>query len=434
MALNSERIITSLLDTDLYKLTMQAAVLDHYPNTMVSYRFKNRTPEKKLNQKAFDWLQGQIRLFGELKFTTEEIEYLRTTVKQLPERYLEFLKTFTLSPKDEVQLTFDAATGDFKARIKGLWVNTILYEIPVLALLSEAYFKFVETDWNYDGQEEKAKKKAISLLEFGCAFSEFGTRRRRSFKAQDIVMRGLVEGDLSYKSGATAIPSAGLRGTSNVYFARQYGLLPIGTVAHEWMMAIAAVSQDYKNANVLAMEQWRSTMGDANVGVALTDTFGTDAFLRDFPRRLAKIYAGVRQDSGDPLLYIEKVSKFYDSVGIDKSTKVIVFSDSLDLEACKKYKAATDKAGMLCSFGVGTFFTNDFYNLKPPHKKSTPLNIVIKLSSAGGKPAIKISDNLGKNMGDKVTVERVKRELGYVERTWTAGEEDKRWNSEEISP
>ncbi|KAK9446649.1 Quinolinate phosphoribosyl transferase [Limtongia smithiae] len=423
-----ERAICSLLDTDLYKLTMQAAVLDHYPLTAVSYRFRNRTPEKKLTAEAVAWIQAQINLLGSLTFTLEELSYLRTTVHQLPERYIAYLETFHLNPSEQVIITFDPATSDFKLRIQGLWVETILYEIPVLALVSEAYFKFVDTDWDYTGQELRAEQKALQLLEFGCAFSEFGTRRRRSFHAQELVMRGLVGGEVKYQSRPDARVSAGLRGTSNVHFARVFGVPPVGTVAHEWMMGIAAVSQDYPSANGLAMQKWRETIGDENVGVALTDTFGTDAFLRSFTPRLAGIYAGVRQDSGDPLKFLEKIAGYYDAIGVDKSKKVIVFSDSLDVEACKKYKTATDKAGMLCSFGVGTFFTNDFYCLTPPHKKSTPLNIVIKLSSADGHPAVKLSDNLGKNTGDSATVARVKRDLGYVERTWTGGDEDKRWD------
>ncbi|KAK7206367.1 nicotinate phosphoribosyltransferase [Myxozyma melibiosi] len=423
-----ERAIKSLLDTDLYKLTMQAAVLDHHPDIVVSYTFRNRTPEKKLNKEAFDWVSEQVKLLGSLAFTKDELTYLRSNVKQLPGRYLAFLETFRLNPDKQVFLSYNPATQETSARIEGLWVETILYEIPLLALISEAYFKFVDTDWDYSGQEARAEEKALELLSFGCAFSEFGTRRRRSFKAQEIVMRGLVAGDVKYQSSSDANVSAGLKGTSNVYFAWKFGILPIGTVAHEWIMGIAAITQDYSNANLLAMEQWRSTMGDRNVGVALTDTFGTDAFLKVFTPKLASIYSGVRQDSGDPLVFLEKVARFYDEKGIDKSKKVIVFSDSLDVESCKKYKAATDKAGMLCSFGVGTFFTSErLPHPLAPHKKSTPLNIVVKLASANGNPAVKISDNLGKNMGDKATVQRVKEELGYVERNWAGGDEDKRW-------
>ncbi|KAK9462222.1 Quinolinate phosphoribosyl transferase [Lipomyces oligophaga] len=424
----AERAIPSLLDTDLYKITMQAAVLDHYPDTIVTYSLKNRTPEKKLNSSAFEWLKEQVGLLGTLTFSDDEIAYLRSNVKQLPERYFVYLETFQLHPDTQVTLVFDETTHDLKAKIKGLWVETILYEIPLLALVSEAYFKFVDTDWDYTDQTERAETKASQLLSFGCAFSEFGTRRRRSFKAQDLVLHGLMAGEVKYQASANAKISAGLRGTSNVYFARKFGIPPIGTVAHEWMMGIAAVTQDYLNANSVAMEQWRKTMGDNHVGVALTDTFGTDAFLKNFTPKLASIYTGVRQDSGDPLVFLDRIAKYYDNIGIDKSHKIIVFSDSLDVLSCKKYKNATDKVGMLSSFGVGTYFTNDFYNLTPPHKKSTPLNIVVKLSSADGKPAIKISDNLGKNTGDKQTVERVKSILGYTERQWAGGDEDKRWD------
>lgn len=336
----------------------------------------------KLSREAFDWMSEQIKrtlsflsisldnrmtltngfnlVLGSLTFTKDELKYLRSNVKQLPGRYLAYLETFRLKPEEQIFLEYDDETRITKAQIKGLWVETILYEIPILALISEAYFKFVDMDWDYAGQEARAEEKALTLLSFGCAFSEFGTRRRRSFKSQELVMRGLVAGDVKFQSSSSANVSAGLRGTSNVYFAWQFGVPPIGTVAHEWMMGIAAVSQDYVNANTLAMEKWRNTMGDSNVGVALTDTFGTDAFLKVFTHRLASIYTGVRQDSGDPLVFLEKIARFYDEQGIDKSKKVIVFSDSLNVEACKKYKEATDKAGMLCSFGVGTFFTSKF--------------------------------------------------------------------------
>ncbi|KAK9458104.1 Quinolinate phosphoribosyl transferase [Dipodascopsis uninucleata] len=424
-----EQTIKSLLDTDLYKLTMQAAVLEDYSKAEVSYKLNNRTHEKKFNKEAFEWLEYQFKLLGTLRFRRDEIDFLERAVPQLSDNYLKYLETFKLNPDEQLIVDFNIATGDINIEVKGLWVETIIYEIPVLALISEAYFRFVDTNWNLERQVERAEEKAIILLENECSFSEFGTRRRRSLETQDLVMQGLISGYVKYKGSDAYRSFVGLRGTSNVYFAKKYNLTPIGTVAHEWIMGIAAATQDYVNANRIAMEKWRQTMGDQYVGVALTDTFGTDAFLKSFTYELASVYAGVRQDSGDPLLFIKKIAKFYDSIGIDKSKKVIVFSDSLDIAACKKYKQATENVGMLCSFGVGTFLTNDFCTLTSPHVKSTPLNIVIKLSSVGDKPAIKISDNLGKNTGDEATVEKVKHQLGYIEREWEGGDEDKRWTS-----
>ncbi|KAK9480868.1 Quinolinate phosphoribosyl transferase [Lipomyces japonicus] len=432
--------IRSLLDTDLYKLTMQAAVLDHYPTTHVTYKFSNRTPEKKFNHEAVNWLRQEIESLGSLRFSNDEISYLRANVPQLPDRYLKYLTSFKLTPSEQVRLRFEPASklssspgggAELQIEIAGLWVETILYEIPVLALVSEAFFKFVDTDWDLRDQQSRACSKATRLLQSGCSFSEFGTRRRRSFDTQELVMRGLLDAQTQQKKqGGHEIATGSFRGTSNVFFARKYDLPAIGTVAHEWMMGIAAVHEDYDAANTIALQQWRQTMTDKFVGVALTDTFGTDVFLRAFAAHddLARVYAGVRQDSGDPVRFINRIANFYDALGIAKAGKTIVFSDSLDVQACRKYKAATDEAGLQSSFGVGTFFTNDFYALTPPHDKSTPLNIVIKLSSADGKPAIKISDNLGKNTGDQATVDKVKHDLGYVERNWEGGDEDKRWD------
>ncbi|KAK9475367.1 Quinolinate phosphoribosyl transferase [Dipodascopsis tothii] len=423
--------IPSLLDTDLYKLTMQAAVLEHFPAVPVTYQLKNRTPQKKLTPAAFEWLAAEIAALGELAFSEAEIDYLRTSVPQLPLAYLDYVKTFRLRPAEQIKLAYDDAAQDFSIEIGGLWVETILYEIPILALVSEAYFRFVDTDWDTAGQVELAERKCLDLLAAGCSFSEFGTRRRRSFAVQELVMRGLVAGHEQFVAAHGGSTAVGLRGTSNVHFARQFGLVPIGTVAHEWMMGIAAVTGDYDHPNATAMTKWRETIGDKYVGVALTDTFGTDAFLRDFTHPLVDIFAGVRQDSGDPLVFVDKIAAHYDALGVDKSTKAIVFSDSLDVEACKRYKAATDAKGMIASFGVGTFLTNDFRVKSSPKDKSTPLNIVIKIATAGGNPAVKISDNMAKNTGDQATVDRVKVQLGYVERTWTDGDEATRWDAPE---
>lgn len=299
--------------------------------------------------------------------------------------------------------------GDLDIEIQGTWADTILYEIPMLALASEAYFRFMDTDWNYKGQEERAFEKGMCLLQEGCIVSEFGTRRRRDYHTQALVFRGLTKA--SKEAESKGLPGK-LSGTSNVHLAMRFGIPPVGTVAHEWFMGIAAISGDYKNASEEALRHWIDCFGTGVLGIALTDTFGTREFLDAFskpitevpesgkvgssfgiskngePKTYAQVFTGVRQDSGDPVEYVKLMRDFYESQGI-KEKKTIVFSDSLNIERCLEYKNAAEEAGFQPTFGVGTYLTNDFVHLKTG-KKSVPLNIVIKLSSANGRPAVKI--------------------------------------------
>ncbi|CAK7242114.1 MAG: nicotinate phosphoribosyltransferase [Sporothrix thermara] len=481
--------VISFLDTDLYKLTMQCAVLKYYKDVPVTYSFTNRTPEKKLSRTAHKWLSDQVRKLGNISLSDEEFAFLKSHCPYLSPAYLEFLKDFRLNPREEVTITFipvDSSSstespddlGDIDIDIRGTWVNTILYEIPILALTSEAYFKFMDTDWNYEGQQELAFDKGLRLLEAGCVLSEFGTRRRRDYHTQALVFRGLVQA--SREAEKRGFPGK-LSGTSNVHLAMRFNIPPVGTVAHEWFMGIAALTGEYLQATEEALCRWVGCFGEGVLGIALTDTFGTPEFLREFGRPVrhleagatsttatttttttasaadsftsatsasdpapqqqtpastsktyAQVFTGVRQDSGDPTEYVKLMRAFYDSQGITDK-KVIVFSDSLNLERCLQYKQVSEAAGFQPTFGVGTFLTNDFVNLKTG-KKSVPLNIVIKLSSANGRPAVKISDNAGKNTGDKDTVDRVKRELGYVEKDWEDGDETRRWGKEGDQP
>ena len=473
--------IFSLLDTDLYKLTMQCAILKYIPNIEVTYAFTNRTPDMRLSRRAYQWIQEQVSKLANVVVTKEEISYLENSCKYFTESYLRFLPDFKLRPSRQVSITFapiqDTGSlddlGDIHYDVHGLWLETILYEIPLLALTSEAYFKFCDKDWTHDGQEEKAFEKGKRLLENECIFSDFGTRRRRDYHTHDLIIQGLVR---SSKKGTEQEWKGKLSGTSNVHFAMKYGIPAIGTVAHEWFMGIASVTNDYENANETALRYWVGCFGEGVLGIALTDTFGTPDFLKAFrkampsqyqaeknlsstqlpnaprpavssesdvvdvpaaggegddasqgikTRTYAQSFAGVRQDSGDPLEFIETMRKFYDSESItDKKT--VVFSDSLNIELCIKYKDAAEARGLLPTFGIGTFFTNDFLH-KSSGKKSAPLNVVIKISSASGRPSIKISDNIGKNTGDLQTVDHVKKVLGYVEHQWKDGDEKTRW-------
>lgn len=425
----TERIINSLLDTDLYKLTMHAAVFANFPDSNVIYRYTNRSAQLHFNSSAVEWLEGQLNLLGELRFSPEEIEYLKREIPYFPQSYLDYLKDFKLDPKSQVDFTAKRIDGssdkfDLSILVKGKWTDTILYEIPILALVSEAYFKFVDTDWSYDGQLDQAKAKALKLFENGIKFSEFGTRRRRSAKTQDLVMQGLINAVQERPEQYNNY----LLGTSNVLFAQKYGVKPIGTVAHEWVMGIAAITDDYINANKNAMDHWVNTFGPKHAGLALTDTFGTDDFLKSFKPPYSDCYVGVRQDSGDPIEYTKKIANHYHNVlKLPKFTKIVCYSDSLDVEKAIQYAHVAHDNGLLATFGIGTNFTNDFHKTSNSSIKSEPLNIVIKLLEVNDHHAIKISDNLGKNMGDPKTVGRVKKELGYVERNWSGDNEAHRW-------
>lgn len=426
--------VSSLLDTDLYKLSMQSAVLRFFPRVAVEYAFTNRTPYMRLNRAAFDWLRVQVGRLGDVVLAPAERDFLRVHCPFLGEAYLEFLSAFRLRPAEQVELTFEAVGdtgeyGDLKIVTRGTWLDTILYEIPLLALTSEAYFKFVDTDWDYEGQEEKAYQKGVKLFEAGCLVSEFGTRRRRDLKTQDLVVGGLVRA-----ANEEGRPGK-LTGTSNVFLAMKYGIPPVGTVAHEWYMAIASITDDYEHANELGLDYWLKNFGEGVLGIALTDTFGTPDFFRAFKKNIpssvgdsskmyAEAFAGIRQDSGDPKDYVKMAADFYESQGI--KGKSLIFSDSLNTELCIEYKAIAERYGFKPSFGVGTFFTNDYVKKSNPEEKSRPLNIVIKISKANGRPAIKLSDNIGKNSGDEQTVIDVKRRLGYSEKSWEDGDEARR--------
>lgn len=442
--------INSLLDTDLYKLTMQSAILTHFPHVHVTYSFTNRTPDMKFTRAAFEWLQRQIARLASLALTPAEHDFLQQACPYLPPAYLTFLSAFRFRPADHIRLLFipelDANTPDDRGNIElhtaGLWLDTILYEIPLLALVSEAYFRFCDTDWSHARQRAAAHAKGVAALRAGVLLSEFGSRRRRDYRTHALVLQGLC--DAQADATAHAWPGR-LTGTSNVHMAHRFGLAPIGTVAHEWFMGVAAVTADYTRATERALACWIASYGRGVLGIALTDTFGTPAFLAAFRRPVrtpaeagsvgadpgagdtyAQAFTGVRQDSGDPEAFVRTMRAFYDGEGIT-ARKTLVFSDALDVARCVRYKAVAEAAGFAPSFGVGTHLTNDFARASAPGELSAPLNIVIKLSSADGKPAVKISDNLGKNTGERGTVEEVKRELGYVEREWEGGDERTRW-------
>ncbi|EIM91066.1 nicotinate phosphoribosyltransferase [Stereum hirsutum FP-91666 SS1] len=404
----------SILDTDLYKLTMQYAVMKHFPNTQSTYRFTHRSKDVPFSRTCADEFARSVAHFDRLVLTQEERDWLRKTCPYFSEEYLEYLSNYRFDPS-QVHIKFivertegDEEYGNIDIEAVGPWIEAIFWEVPLMSTLSEIYFTTVDTDWNLDGQRELAYDKAKRLLEAGCVFSEFGTRRRRSFDVQNLVVEEILraERDLPNAKGKAS-------GTSNVYLAMKHNTSPMGTIAHEWFMGVGAM-KGYEHANALAMELWESVYPNALL-LALTDTFSTKAFFQDFKGNVdrARHWKGLRQDSGDPFAFAPAAKEVYTSMGIDVSEKTIIYSDALDLEKALKLKKQCDEVGFMPSFGIGTFLTNDFAKASTGGKeKSKALNMVIKLASIEGKPCVKISDDLMKNTGDKETVLMVKDIFG----------------------
>ncbi|KAG0330918.1 nicotinate phosphoribosyltransferase [Podila horticola] len=431
---SSSQACTSILDNDLYKFTMQQAVRQHYPDTPCDYTFTNRSPHiARLPLKSLAWLRQKIDDMAHLHLTPSERSFLETKCPYLTTDYLNWLQhEFRFNPQEQIKIDWRSlpsattigtpATGDQEAQdqidvditIAGDWHQVILYEVPILALVSEAFFRFGDQDWTYDGQVELATQKSQRLCQAGAKFAEFGTRRRRDYETQRLVLEGLIAGSPSV---ATAGPAGGfLTGTSNLHFAHVMNLTPIGTMAHEWFMGTAAILQDASEANKVALARWAETYPGQVLGIALTDTFTTKAFLATFKGEIARDWIGVRHDSGDAFEFMERMIVHYDQdplVGPElRRTKKIVFSDGLNTELAIRLQLAAEERGIQATFGIGTHFTNDYRHARDPSKShSAAMNIVIKLHSCRGQECVKLSDDQGKESGSPAAVENVRRQI-----------------------
>ncbi len=379
-------IINSMLDNDFYKISMQNFALELFPKAIVTYKFKNRG-EQRFSSEFLIELQKQINNLANLKLTNEEYIYLKENFPYLTPGYIEYLKNYRFNPANiSINLTEDK---NLELEIKGLWVNTILYEVPLMSIISELYFDMIDKKWDYEGQKEKAYEKNRSLSRSGCPFVEMGTRRRRSFKTQDMVIK-------AFKKYEEENWNSYFLGSSNVYFSMKYGLKCFGSQAHEITQS-AQVLNSYNHCNYYAMENWLRVFPNLEIGTALTDTITVDAFLNDFNKKLSTIYKSVRQDSGDPFKFTDKMIKHYEKMSIDPKEKTIIFSDGLNIvKAITIAKYCEGKINY--SFGIGTFISNDF-------KNSPALNMVIKLFSVNNKFVVKLGDDgHGKENGDMMAV------------------------------
>ncbi|WP_426689490.1 nicotinate phosphoribosyltransferase [Rhodanobacter ginsengiterrae] len=372
-------IIDSLLDTDLYKFSMMQVVLHQYPAADVEYRFKCRTAG--INLVPFiDEIRDELRSLCQLRFAPDELDYLRGW-RFIKSDFVDFLGLFQLNEKYVDIAPAAAGNGEIEIRIRGPWLHTILFEVPLLAIVNEVYFQ--RTSQGLDLAEGRQRLQAkIALLRNApdyaqCRIADYGTRRRFSRVWQEEVVTTLRNG-----------LGDQLAGTSNVWLARKLNLLPLGTLAHEYLQAHQALGPRLRDSQVAALEAWaREYRGD--LGIALSDVYGLDAFLRDFDMYFCKLFDGTRHDSGDPFAWGEKVLAHYGANRVDPRSKVLVFSDGLDIpKVMQLYEHFRGRCRL--AFGVGTNLTNDV--------GPTPLNIVIKMIRCNGQPVAKLSDSPGKNM------------------------------------
>ncbi|GGZ51130.1 nicotinate phosphoribosyltransferase [Lysobacter xinjiangensis] len=369
-------IIRSLLDTDLYKFTMMQAVLHQHPAAQVAYRFRCRTPGVDLSP-FIDEIRAEIDALCTLRFADDELAYLRG-LRYIKTDFVDFLRLFQLDARYVRLEAVPGASGGIGLEIEGPWLHTIPFEVPLLAIVNEVWFRHQPPADEAEGLRHlQAKIERLQALP-DCTVSDFGTRRRYSHDWHAKILPILRDG-----------LGARFAGTSNVEFARRYDMTPHGTMAHEFLQAFQALGPRLVDSQKAALEAWvHEYRGD--LGVALSDVVGLAAFLRDFDLYFCKLFDGVRHDSGDPFEWAERVIAHFEQHRIDPRQRTLVFSDSLDAELVLRLHERFGARSKL-AFGIGTNLTND---LGPK-----PINVVIKMVECNGQPVAKISDSPGKGMG-----------------------------------
>jgi nicotinate phosphoribosyltransferase len=378
-------IITSLLDTDLYKFTMMQVVLHQFPGAQVEYKFKCRNAGIDLATYAAE-IREEIRSLCTLQFSDAELAYLRG-MRFIKSDFVDFLGLFRLNEK-YIQITPQPG-GELAITVQGPWLHTILFEIPVLAIVNEVYFRNIQKMPRLQEGRQRLDAKIDLLHAAGLQdlkIADYGTRRRFSKAWHEEVLRVL-----SAQLG-TQPPTGQFAGTSNVLFAMKLGITPLGTMAHEYLQAAQALGPRLRDSQIFAFESWaREYRGD--LGIALSDVYGMSAFLRDFDMYFCKLFDGARHDSGDPFDWGERMIAHYAGKRVDPKTKILIFSDGLTvprtIELYQRFRGRCQLA-----FGIGTNLTNDLGDA-PSH---VPLQIVMKLVRCNGQPVAKLSDTPSKNM------------------------------------
>ncbi|MCW8691636.1 nicotinate phosphoribosyltransferase [Acinetobacter baumannii] len=395
-------IIHSLLDTDLYKFTMLQVVLHKFPQTHSVYHFRCRNLEDTVYPLVdiLDDLNEQLDHLCNLKYKEDELQYLRK-LRFIKSDFVDYLELFQLKRRF-IHASIDEE-GRLDIRIEGPMVQAMMFEIFVLAIVNELYFSRIKTDEVWAEGERRLQAKLELIQQYEKAqqpndppflVSDFGTRRRYSFEWQKHVVAAFHN----------TVPNV-FRGTSNVLLAKELNITPIGTMAHEFLQAFQALDVRLRDFQKAALETWvQEYRGDLRI--ALTDVVGMDAFLRDFDLYFAKLFDGLRHDSGDPYEWGDKAYAHYRKLKIDTKTKMLTFSDGLNLpKAWELHQYFKDRFQV--SFGIGTNLTNDM--------GQTPLNIVLKLVECNGQSVAKISDSPGKTMTDNDTFLAYLRQVFQIE-------------------
>ena len=409
-------IIGSLLDTDLYKFTMMQVVLHQFPGAQVEYRFKCRnaeidpaTGQVKMALAPFAAeIRDEIRLMCGLHFQEAELAYLRS-MRFIKSDFVDFLGLFRLNEK---YVTVSALpSGEIDITIRGPWLHTILFEIPILAIVNEVYFRntqrlpdLLEGRRRLDVKIGQLRSEGLSDLKI----ADYGTRRRFSKAWHEEVLRVLsARLGTGQSPGHAAGVGGQLAGTSNVLHAMKLGLVPLGTMAHEYLQACQALGPRLRDSQTYAFESWaKEYRGD--LGIALSDVYGMSAFLRDFDLFFCKLFDGARHDSGDPFDWGERMLAHYSRNRVDPRTKTLIFSDALTvprtIELYQRFRGRCQLA-----FGIGTNLTNDL--------GYEPLQIVIKMVRCNGQPVAKLSDTPSKNMCDDEKYMAYLRQVFDIEQT-----------------
>ncbi len=386
-----EPIITSLLETDLYKFSMGQAIYHQFASYKTNWTFKCRNKGVKFDSQMVEEIKEQIKHFCSLKFTEDELNYLKK-IEWLHEDYIDHLRLWNARYED-FTISTDSECG-FALDAKGTWLNTSMYEIPVLAIINEVFFRM---SYTYDSLFESYKKHLNEKTQWLIDgkynlgnFSEFGLRRRLSAQAQDLAVKTLIENNSKYKESRCV-------GTSNVYLAKKYNVTPVGTMAHEFIMCVGQGNPMYNPAysNKFAMDAWTKEYGVLN-GTYLTDTIGEKTTHLDMGYTFSICFSGVRHDSGDPYTWGEDWIRHYEAYyskykdeRVNPKNKTLLFSDSLDFKrASELYAHFKDRIKV--AFGIGTYIAND--------TDEEPLNIVMKVSSCNNRPVAKLSNDSGKLM------------------------------------
>ena len=387
----------SILDTDLYKFTVSYAYMKMFPNAECTFTFKDRNNIKR-SEEFLNAFKNKIRQYELVHLTDEEYNWLTTndSISFIPPHYWEWLMSFRFD-MDKMNIYLDE-DGVLCVDVTDKCYKASLYEIPVLFSIPEVNNADKDIDWKLT--IDKLKEKVKLANDNNMMFSEFGTRRRFSYDVQDKIIGYLKD------NAKTCV------GTSNVHFAMKYNMRPCGTHPHEWFMFHGA-QFGYKNANYFALENWVNVY-DGDLGIALSDTYTSDIFFKNFSLKQAKLFDGIRQDSGDEYEFVDKAIAFYNSKHIDPLTKTIIFSNALDFPKALKIKQYCE-GKIKASFGIGTNLTCDVY--APDGTKYDAENIVMKMSRCRMTPnqpwyiTIKISDDFGKHMGDNKEFEHACYEL-----------------------